>query len=236
MADNLKIDVEALKSAILEATTGEDKRFSQRKLSLAASGGKNADLVRDLLSRGQDKQISFTTAIGLAEALGVDISNFTKGYTSRQASTTIPVLGTVEAGVWRQSGAWDCEQQYEVEVMPTAYENAERFGLEVVGHSMDKVFLPGTILDCIKLPSMDGLEPIPGDVVIVVRQLGDLFETTCKRLEQTSDGSFQLRCESTRPEFSEPIPIGKPDRGHYSDDEIRIIAIVNSSITKVMRR
>lgn len=235
MADERKIDVAALKRAVIEAT-GTGKAFSRRSLSLAATNGKNPDLIRDLISRGQDKNVSFDVALGIAEALRVDISNFVLGYSLRTHQYSIPVIGTVEAGVWREQEAWEKEQQYEVEVMPIAYERAERFGLEVTGYSMDKMFLPGTILDCIRVPNPDGLVPIPGDIVIVVRQNGNLFETTCKRLEQLPDGSFQLRAESTRAEFAEPISLGKPDDAHFADSEVRIIAIVNSSITRVMRR
>lgn len=235
MADDQKIDVVALKKAVIDST-GPGKPFTRRALSLAASNGKNPDLVRDLISRGQDKKISFDTALGIAQALKINISQFVVNNPSLQAEHVITVIGSVEAGVWRQQEQWDKDRQYTVEVMPIPYGSTKRFGLEVIGYSMDKVFLPGTILDCIDVWNSDGIKPIPGDIVIVVRHMGDLFETTCKRLEQLPDGEYQLRAESTRPEFAEPIRLGKPSDGHFGDDEIRIIGIVNSAITRIMRR
>lgn len=231
-----RIDVAELKRAVI-GSTGPGRRFTRRALSLAASGGKNPDLIRDLLSRGQDKKVSIETAAGIAQALGVDLGLFLAaspaGSTTAQ---TIRVIGCVEAGAWRQHETWEISRQYEVQAAPIEFDGVDRFGLEVVGFSMDLRFLPGTILDCLRVPNRAGLSPIPGDIVIVQRRLGDLWETTCKRLEQLGDGTYQLRAESSRPEFGEPIRLGRPDDGHFSDDEIVIVGVVNSAITQVLRR
>lgn len=98
------------------------------------------------------------------------------------------------------------------------------------------MFLPGTILDCMAVPGTPDLVPAHGDIVIVQRRMGDLFETTCKRLEMLADGSYQLRADSTREEFAEPIHIGKPDDGHFTDGDTTIIGIVNTAITRVFAR
>lgn len=236
MVDGTKIDVSALKRAVIEAT-GPGREFSRRSLSLAASAGKNPDLVRDLISRGQDRKVSFETAAGLAAAMGRDVGEFIAGSVgASQALEAIRVIGAVEAGAWRECEAWEPDRQFEVIVQPVSLGGAVRFGLQVVGYSMDRVFLPGTILDCLRIPDTPDLAPIPGDIVVVQRRRGDLFETTCKRLERADDGGFQLRAESTRPEFGEPIPIGSPDNGHFADEDICIIGIVNSAITHVFRR
>lgn len=236
MSDSPAFDIAALKKAIID-NTGPGKKYSRRKLSLMASNDKNPDLVRDFLSRGQDRNPSFDMVNGIASALGINLSHFIKDGGSIGAGVLkIRVVGAVEAGSWKQQEQWADEEQFEVVVYPTDFSSTKRFGLEVVGYSMDKVFLPGTILDCLGLYGADGLTPQPGDIVIVQRKRGDLCETTCKRLELLPDGSYQLRAESTRPEFSEPIPIGKPDGGHFGDDETTVIAIVNSAITRVLRR
>lgn len=78
MSGQPKINVPALKKAIIEAT-GPGKQFSRRKLAMLASDGKNPDLVRDLISRGQDRNVSFDTAVGIAAALGRDVSDFVVG-------------------------------------------------------------------------------------------------------------------------------------------------------------
>ena len=70
--------------------------------------------------------------------------------------------------------------------------------------------------------------PQPGDLVIVERHVHDLVELTCKRLARDGD-DFVLVAESTEPTFSEPIRLGRPDEGHFSDDEIRVVGIVLSA-------
>lgn len=238
MSDGPKFNVPALKRAIVE-NTGPGRPFTRRSLSLAASGGKNPDLVRDLLSRGQDRKPSFETVSGIARALGINIGRFIDGTEDLEGSDTpirIKVIGAVEAGAWRMLDQWEESRQYPVDVYPALFPNSSRFGLEMVGFSMDKLFLPGTILDCFAVPATEGLTPMPGDIVIAQRRRGDLIETTCKRLELLPDGSYQLRAESDRPEFAEPIPIGRPDKGMFSDDETTFIGVVNSAVRQMLRR
>ena len=236
MTGQPRINVAALKKAVIEATVA-GSGLSRRKLSMLASDGKNPDLVRDLLSRGQDRKVSFETAAGLAQALGRDLSEFLIGEVlAPTGPNRIKVVGDVEAGAWRENGEWDDDQIFEIEVTPSPFAATGRFGLRVVGFSMDRLFLPGTILDCFQVYGADGLVPEPGDIVIVQRARGDLFETTCKRLERLQDGSYQLRAESTRPEFKEPIAIGRPDGDYFGDDETRIIGIVNAAVTPVLMR
>lgn len=230
-----KIDINLLKSAVL-AATGEGAPFTPRSLSLKASGGKNPDLVRDLIKRGQDRSPSFETIAGLANALGVDIPMFMAVNPAIRAGETIKVVGSVEAGAWRQVAEWDLDSQYDLAVMPAPVGNAERFGLEVTGYSMDKIFPPGIILDVLAIPGTPGLEPQVGDIVIVRRRQGDLIETTCKRLARADDNTLELRSESTRAEFSDPIKTGSPDAAHHIDSETTIIGIVNSAISQVFRR
>ena len=237
MSGQPKINVPALKKAIIEAT-GPGKQFSRRKLSLLASDGKNPDLVRDLISRGQDRNVSFDTAVGIASALGRDVSDFVVGNVTPISGgpVLVTVVGEVEAGAWREQTEWSDDEKFEVEVMSSPFAQTGRFGLRVAGYSMDRLFLPGTILDCFKVYGSDGLKPEPGDIVVVRRVRGDMFETTCKRLERLANGDFQLRAESTRAEFAEPIPIGAPDDDHFGDDEVSIIGIVNAAVTPLLRR
>lgn len=99
---------------------------------------------------------------------------------------------------------------------------------------MELAFQPGSYLECISTQG-SGIQPRPGDLVIVERVAHDLTEMTCKRLD-VLDGEWILRCESTQPEFQEVIRIGKPDVEHYGDDEIRVIGIVVRSVQEQFRR
>jgi hypothetical protein len=65
------LDVAKLRLVIIE-NTGTGKKWSRRGLAMAASGGKNPDLVRDFISRGQDRKPSFD-AVAFAKRLASDL-------------------------------------------------------------------------------------------------------------------------------------------------------------------
>lgn len=234
MQGSPEIDIAKLKKALIE-NTGIGGKFSRRSLSLAATGNKNPDLVRDILGRGQDRRVSLQTAAGIAAALGIDVRFFVTGSATGKEQVRIRVKGDVQAGVWREQAEWQEEEQFEVEALPIDF-SAERFGLRVVGYSMDKLFLPGTILDCFRVGfGTTGPEPRDGDIVIVQRRQGDLYETTCKQLAIV-DGEYLLRPLSTKPEFQQELRLGKPDSDDHTDNGCEIVGIVNSAITQIYRK
>lgn len=230
-----KIDVSRLKRDIIECT-GDGGQFSRRKLSLLASDGKNPDLVRDIISRGHDRAPSVTSVVGLAQAMGKDPSDYIRTLAAPAATQTIKVIGRVQAGAWSEHPEWPAVDQYEIEVDPSPVEGAERFALEMVGYSMDKIIPPGSILECLRVFGSSGPVPRDGDIVVVRRVRNDLTETTCKRLEIRPDGEFILHCESHRPEFAEPVFMGRPDPESFSDDGTVIIAIVDKATQRFFRR
>jgi SOS-response transcriptional repressor LexA len=230
-----RINLERLKKAVIDAS-GPGKRFSRRGLSLAATGGKNPDVVRDLLTRGRDRNVSFDTVSGLANALGLPVSEFISGAPSEGSSGNelIEVVGAVQAGIWREHPEWSPEERYRIEVEQSPVEGAERFALEMIGHSMDKTIPPGSVLELLRV-SLD-LQPQDGDIVIVERRRSDLVETTCKRLIIHPDGTQELRAESTKPEFEKPVFIGRPDPLLHTDEETRIVAIVSGYRKSLFRQ
>lgn len=229
-------DLPKLLKAVVE-NTGPGKRFTRRGLSLAATGGKNPDLVRDLISRGTSRKPSFGAVAGLATALGKDVSEFTKQAQSAAVEVYIRVVGAVEAGVWREQYEWPEEQQYEVRALQSNYPTLDRFGLVAVGYSMDKLFQPGVVLDCLKIPfsGYSPIRPTPGQIVIAQYNKGGLCETTCKRLGRDPDGQWYLQPESTKPEHQERIPIGAAHDDYALDDGIVIVGIVNAAIQQFLK-
>ena len=139
--------------------------------------------------------------------------------------SNLVVNGSVEAGAWREGRSWNDERRFSIEGMPSPLPGAKRFGLVVTGRSMDLVYEPGTVLDCVSI-FKDGVAPQDGDHVIVERARSDgLRELTVKEY-QVEDGRFFLMPRSTRAEFSERIEIGEPDRDHTGDDHVTVIAFV----------
>lgn len=227
-------DLAKLLKAIID-NTGPGKRFTRRGLSMAATGGKNPDLIRNLLN-DKSKKPSFDAVAGLATAMGLEVDDFTINPGVKGGPVYIKVVGAVEAGAWREQCQWPDEQQYEVRALQSDFPELDRFGLIVVGYSMDKLFAPGVVLDCLKLPfSGDSLiQPMPGQIVIAQHNRGDLCEMTCKRLGRDANGQWFLMPESTRPEHQDRIPIGAPDADYALDDGIVIVGIVNAAIMQFL--
>lgn len=215
---------------LLEDATSPDAKWNSRSLSLAATGGKNPYLVRDIV-KGKSTNPTLDTLVGLAKALEMDISQMIPAAASvmhrvggAQSYEMLEVVGAVAAGVWREQTEWSQEDRYSIEVGPNPFPGSERLALKMEGLSMDKVIPPGSDLECLRV-AYGYVEPQPGDIVIVQRDKHDLHELTCKRLDHDGQ-NYILRAESTRAEFQEPIVIGRPDENSISDDGITIIAIV----------
>jgi SOS-response transcriptional repressor LexA len=215
---------------ILEDATAADAKWNSRSLSMAATGGKNPYLVRDII-KGKSANPTLDTLVGLARALELDISQMIPAATTimhrvggSKTFETLEVVGAVAAGVWREETTWSAEDRYSIEVGPNPFPGSERFALRMEGNSMDKLIPPGSDLECLRV-AYGYVEPQPGDIVIVQRDRHDLHELTCKRLDHDGQ-NFVLRAESTRPEFQEPIIIGRPDEEHVGDNDITILAIV----------
>jgi len=143
------------------------------------------------------------------------------------AEDTIVVNGSVEAGAWRSSEHWNDERAFVIDKMPSPVPGARRFGLKVVGYSMDDFYEPDTILDCVSIYD-GGAKPQSGDHVIVecIRDDG-LRELTVKEYRE-DDGKFWLVPRSSKPEFV-PLEYPGPDGSHEGESGIHVIAFVMAS-------
>jgi transcriptional regulator with XRE-family HTH domain len=136
------------------------------------------------------------------------------------------VKGAVAAGVWREALQWDQEDwtPYTGGSHIIAAEE-DRFGLVVEGESMNQLYPPGTVLDCVST-LRSGTIPLSGQRVIVVRRkfTGEI-EATVK--EYIRDGEQEwLVPRSFNPAFQTPIDMSNP----ASDiEETAIIAIVRGA-------
>lgn len=136
------------------------------------------------------------------------------------------VKAEVAAGVWKE--AWELEADDWEAFTGRADVSAplqKRFGLRVIGESMNEVYPAGSIVECVHY---DGCAPIAsGRRVVVQRERIDgTLETTVKELIRTEDGIEWLRPRSTNPSFL-------PFRGDAPDDpdivRVEILATVVGS-------
>jgi transcriptional regulator with XRE-family HTH domain len=137
------------------------------------------------------------------------------------------VKGSVQAGYFTES--WEVpEDQWErytgrADISVPA---RKRFGLKVVGESMNRVYRPGTILDCVQY---GGESQIPNGKRVIVRRrrFDGGVELTVKEYLRDGDGIEWLVPQSDNPAFQAPFRCDQPSEGI---EAIEIIAIVVASI------
>ena len=120
---------------------------------------------------------------------------------------TVYVKGAVQAGVWADAIEWDSSDWLPIFVPEEArYPRVERFGLQVRGNSMDRLYPAGSILITVRFADI-GRGPEPGDKVVVIRrsETGDQFEATVKVYELDELNRVILWPRSTDPEHQAPI-------------------------------
>lgn len=137
------------------------------------------------------------------------------------------VIGEVAAGLFRE--AWKLPDDEWVAYTGRADVAApvqKRFGLKVVGDSMDLLYPPGTILDCVEY---DHEEPVPdGKRVIVQRFKKDgAVESTVKELVRDAQGVRWLVPRSNNPSHR-AIRCDQPDSPEIK--RVEIFGIVVASI------
>lgn len=152
--------------------------------------------------------------------------------------TRIPVIGAVEAGLWREALEYvpDDDQPF-VDVPPDArYPQARRFALQVRGPSMNLVYPEGSHV--IVIPAMDlgeGWQAGDGQRVIVQRTNDDGgYEATVKEYKLGADGTAWLWPRSDHPSFQQPwqVPDNWDGNGDFDEhtDNLRITGLVVQSL------
>lgn len=165
----------------------------------------------------------------LAELLGEDVRELLGSPSDTSfvnLGQRLMVRGSVAAGVWREAFEWPQEDWFpytggaHVTVDPK-----RRFGLRCDGESMNEVYPPGTILDCVSIFDTD--QPASGrNVVVLRRRVDESVEATVKQYLVDEGGREWLVPRSRNPAFQTPIPMDQQESGVI---EVRIIALVVGS-------
>lgn len=172
-----------------------------------------------------DREPSFDQLFRLAELLGTDVPSLIDPTMSIAVGPRLFVKGNVAAGVWREAAEWPAsEWQSFTGRSDVTADIKHRFGLRVVGDSMDQVYPDGTIVECVSV--FGRVEPTPGKRVVVLRENDDHeFEATVKELV-LNDGALWAVPRSSNPVHT-PIKLNGPEKGII---ETRIIAVVVASV------
>lgn len=137
---------------------------------------------------------------------------------------SVPVRGTTAAGYWLEHDDDTMQDTHaNISFVGGSYENIEQFAYKIAGNSMvDARIFDGDFAICVPYFEVRS-SPVSGDIVIVERRRGGLFERTCKEL-QVGPNSFSLLSRSPDPRYVNPIVVTKD---HEADGtEVEIIGLV----------
>jgi transcriptional regulator with XRE-family HTH domain len=171
------------------------------------------------------REPSLGQLIELAKALDVEPGALIDPSVAVSVGPRLFVKGEVAAGVWRT--AFEFAQDEWQSFTGRADVNAKpehRFGLRVVGDSMDLLYPHGTIVECVSV--FGHAEPEAGKRVVVLRtnDNGEVEATVKELVEQ--DGALWLVPRSSNPAHR-PFRIDEPEPGIR---EVRIAAVVVASV------
>lgn len=197
-------------------------RKGVKPTTLSQQVGRSSSLVKDLLERTSD--VSIKTLVKLASALDVEVSELLYPQLATPLGPRLYVKGEVAAGVWSEANELPPEEwQSFTGRADIKADIGHRFGLRVVGNSMDLVYPPGTIVECVSI--FGGVQPLPGKRVIVVRKNyhGECEATVKELVEQ--EGVMWAVPRSSNPEH---LPI-RLNESNADIIETRITAVVVGS-------
>ena len=163
--------------------------------------------------------------IQLADVLGVEPGALLSGAVATPIGPRLYVKGEVAAGVWRAAVELPEDEWQTFNGRNDITADLEhRFGLRIIGDSMNEFYPPGTIVECVSL--FGRAEATPGKRVVVIRKdTFDQYEATVKELVE-QEGALWLVPRSTNPAH---LPFRLDDVGE-GIVECRIAAIVVSSV------
>lgn len=171
------------------------------------------------------REPSFAQLHELAGHLGVEPGALIDRGIAISIGPRLFVKGEVAAGVWRAAFEWP---QDEWQTFPgradVSAKSEHRFGLRVVGDSMNEVYPEGTIVECVSV--FGHVEPEPGRRVVVLRtdEQGRVEATVKELVDQ--DDELWLVPRSTNPAHR-PFKATEPEPGIV---EVRIAAVVVASV------
>jgi SOS-response transcriptional repressor LexA len=185
----------------------EERDMSQSKL--AEMAGLQTGYLSELLDLESKKRWNNDTLDRVAKALDLPVSALFHPHTSITPTNVgrISVIGSVEAGVWREADEW---APGDGEILPIATDGFENcFALEIGGDSMNQFYADGDYV--IVCPLQFYPHKLRSDEHVIVRRIkkDGSVEATVKELV-VKDGIAELWPRSTNPKYKAPIDIHWP--------------------------
>ena len=211
-------------------TVGSRIKAARRKKKMTQEElAKRLGIATSTVSRWESDKMDITldNAAALAEALETTVDALNSGWLSPLGGggeeRVLPVVGRLEAGVWREDEEWDRDEyDYRKFTIKPEWRHLQLKVYVVLGNSMNKRLPSGSYV--LVAPTIaNGLTPRSGQTVVVNRRRRDgLYEATLKKYV-VEDGREWLWPDSTSPEFQAPIQIA-----NGNTEEVTITGIVAS--------
>lgn len=141
----------------------------------------------------------------------------------------IPVRGSTAAGRWLEFDDTEQDCLSPIYAVAGRFPMEDQFAFKVSGPSMDKArIFDGDYVVCVPY-WIARAAPTPGDLVVVERRRGTMFERTLKELQMT-ETEFELWPRSTDARFQQPIRIKRNhDLAEADGTTVEIVALVIAS-------
>jgi len=127
------------------------------------------------------------------------------------ATTTVKVVGTAAAGLWKELSITS-DDYYGMEDIPVIenprYAGKKQYALLVEGNSINRAINDGEYAICVAWDDLGLIEPTTGQYVHVERSRGGLQEVTIKKIQIAGD-HVQLWPDSTDPRFQTPLDLSE---------------------------
>ena len=171
------------------------------------------------------RDLSMSKMVEIAAVLGVEPGELFGQDNLLPLGPRLYVKGLVAAGVWVEATEWTEDDWQSFTGRPDVTADPKfRFGLRVDGKSMDLLYPPGSIVECVS--TFGTAEIVAGKRVVIVREREDhKYEATVKELVEDGDGKMWAVPRSTDPSYL-PISLSDPEPGII---ETRIAAVVVAS-------
>lgn len=201
------------------------RRFMNERGLKTASWAKqsavSANSIYNFLN-GHSEALDQMTYAKLARTAQVPVWKLNGDEPEPPSPTSIWVVGSVEAGKFREAIEWDRSLWYAVDVPIEERFRRKAKALEVRGPSMNMEYPDRSLV--IWVPMLDIRPPRDQDHVIVYLHMFDgTIEATVKELRVDDDGRRWLWPRSTHPEHQLPINVETP--GDHVDT-IEIVGLV----------
>jgi SOS-response transcriptional repressor LexA len=172
---------------------------------------------------GHSKSLDLRTYAKLARTAECPVWRLTGDAPEPESPTTIWVVGSVEAGAFREAVEWDQSLWFSVDIPVPQRFRGKAKALQVRGTSMNADYPEGSI--AIWVDVLDFRPPRPGDDVVVYAHCHDgKIEATLKELRTDDEGKRWLWPRSFDPRHKAPIDVAAPPE-NVREIEIKGIVI-----------